>query len=87
MSTHLEIAKERFLDIMATVNGVNVKAAAVVATSQADEFMAVYRQYGPKDEQLAAPTKKGCPKCFGSGGKIGQPCKQCKGTGKVEVQA
>lgn len=29
------------------------------------------------------PSVRGCPKCFGSGGKVGSPCKTCKGTGRV----
>lgn len=29
---------------------------------------------------------KGCPACFGSGGKVRTPCKKCSGTGKILVQ-
>lgn len=54
--------------------------AAVVAIDQADKFMAAYRHYG--EEQQDAETK-GCPTCFGSGGKKNAPCKRCAGTGRV----
>lgn len=78
MSAHLEIAKERFLDIMAAGRGVSPEAAAVVAIDQADKFMAAYSQYGEKQA-----ATKGCPSCFGSGGKKNAPCRKCNGTGRV----
>jgi len=28
---------------------------------------------------------KGCPSCFGSGGKRTDPCKNCNGTGKIKI--
>lgn len=28
---------------------------------------------------------KGCRACYGSGGKVGDPCRACNGSGKVKV--
>jgi len=76
---HAEIAKERFLDLMAS-GGIASKAAADIATADANAFVRGYRPLAPPAE---AERQKGCPACFGSGGKRGTPCKQCAGTGRV----
>lgn len=86
---HLDIARERFLELMAVNPAADVKTAAIVAIDQADKFAEAYGQYGYKPAELAAvataATKKtkGCKACFGSGGKPVDPCKVCGGTGKV----
>jgi hypothetical protein len=88
VSTHLEIAKERFLDMMATDRGSAIEHIAEHAINQADAFMAEYAKHQSAPFATAMErTTKGCPKCFGSGGKISRPCKNCNGSGKVEVQA
>ena len=76
---HAEIAKERFLDIMAD-KSVPPVAAAVTAIQQADKFLMVYRQSG---QEFPERRQKGCRSCFGSGGKKDAPCKVCNGKGKV----
>lgn len=83
MSLHQEIAKERFLDIMAS-KSVAAEAAAVVAIEQADVFVKFYGQYGKQELETAEEKTKGCPRCFGSGGKRNHPCNACNGTGKVK---
>lgn len=81
MTLHQEIAKERFLDIMAS-KSVSAEAAAVVAIEQADVFVKFYSQYGKAEPEIE--KTKGCPRCFGSGGKQNNPCNACNGTGKVK---
>jgi DnaJ-class molecular chaperone len=76
---HAEIAKELFLDLM-TNSQADPEIAAQAAIEQADTFVFVYQQRAMEPD---APKLKGCPTCFGSGGKRSAPCKQCNGTGKV----
>ena len=76
MNAHLEIARERFLDLIA--DGVDARAAAIAAIECADVFDAEY------SKRWIKPTETlGCKSCFGSGGKRNNPCKVCGGTGKV----
>lgn len=76
-----EIAKERFLDICAVTRSNDVKQIARIAVEQADALVeALGSGLVPK-----RPEYKGCVSCFGSGGKRHQPCRDCKGTGKVKV--
>jgi DnaJ-class molecular chaperone len=79
---HREIAKERFLELMAQSPDSDSKMAAVIAIEQANAFLSAYSAIGV---QYSAPAKKekGCKACFGSGGKVGQPCNVCHGNGKV----
>ncbi|HUA79386.1 MAG TPA: hypothetical protein VL997_03365 [Dyella sp.] len=76
---HAEIAKERFLDLMAS-GDIPSKAAADIATADANAFVRGYRPLAPAAE---GERQKGCPACFGSGGKRDTPCKRCAGTGRV----
>jgi DnaJ-class molecular chaperone len=76
---HAEIAKERFLDLMSS-GGLTSKAAVDIATADANAFVRGYRPIAPATEEAA---QKGCPACFGSGGKRTDPCKRCDGTGRV----
>lgn len=80
---HLEIAKERFLEMMAQDPGRNAANAAALAIAHADHFRDAYKaiagDYAPAGDQ----KMKGCPACFGSGGKRDNRCKVCKGTGKI----
>lgn len=85
MNAHFEIAKERFLDLMANQSGATLadtRLAAELAITDADEFMAAYSKHGPRAP--AAPLV-GCRACHGSGGKRSAPCKTCSGTGKVSA--
>lgn len=36
--------------------------------------------------QAQKKTKRGCPDCYGSGGKKIDPCKKCEGTGRIPIQ-
>lgn len=81
---HLEIAKERFLEIMAENPNADVRSAAVAAIEQADDFASAYEALKPAEPMQSAKLK-GCRACFGSGGKAGNPCKVCHGSGKVEA--
>lgn len=80
---HLEIAKERFLEIMANEPNVDPSGAAITSIEQADAFVQAYRAIGPAEE-AGQKKLKGCSQCFGSGGR-GKGCKVCGGTGKVEA--
>lgn len=83
--THFEIAKERFLEMMATHPNGDARGTAVVAIEQADEFMNAYSalRIEPDSPQI---KMRGCRACYGSGGKVGHPCKTCGGSGKVVVE-
>jgi len=78
MTAHLEIARERYLDLMA--NGATAAIAAARATEDADVFMAIYS--APTAPASGKPLV-GCRACHGSGGKRSAPCKVCGGAGKV----
>lgn len=85
---HLDIARERFLELMAAKPGADVDTVAIVAISQADAFARMYQKYAVIAQAAqagkdAALRVKGCRACHGSGGKAGDPCKVCGGTGKV----
>lgn len=82
---HLDIARERFLELMAANPAAEARAAAVAAIEQADEFAEAYSVLGCKQVEQATVSKKtkGCKACFGSGGKPIDPCKVCSGTGRV----
>lgn len=77
-----EVAKERFLDMCAQNKGIVIEVIAASAVKQADALVAAL---GAQAASLPRPVMKGCKSCFGSGGKTNQPCRDCKGTGKVRV--
>lgn len=81
-AVHREIAKERFLEMMAQEPNSDPVTAAVLAIEHADTFATAYAACGPVDT-AAQKTLKGCKACFGSGGKANSPCRACAGTGKV----
>ncbi|TDR82167.1 hypothetical protein [Paludibacterium purpuratum] len=81
-----EVAKEHYLDLIARLTDPSVeqltscaKRAVMAAEVLQDELAAMSPQYAP------AKGIKGCPACFGSGGKRNKPCQVCRGTGKVDV--
>lgn len=76
---HLDIARERFLEMMAACPSSDPAQAAVFAIEQADDFVSAYKAIA----DVGAPKLKGCKQCFGSGGKTSNPCRSCGGTGKV----
>lgn len=81
-AVHREIAKERFLELMAQEPKSDPTTTAVLAIGHADAFVRAYAACG----QIEAPLvkkQKGCKACFGSGGKSSEPCKVCHGTGRV----
>lgn len=82
---HLDIARERFLELMAAHPNNDARDTAIAAIEQADEFVAVYATLGYKAVEPTPANKKlkGCRACHGSGGKQFDPCKVCAGTGKV----
>lgn len=91
-----EIAKERFLDLMAKYNDqAHVEGLSKRAVREADILIAELNKAGEQKEYAERMAKmdatripahvetKGCAHCFGSGGKKKDPCKHCKGTGRV----
>lgn len=74
-----EIAKQRFLDLMADGNSQEVSVKSAVSDADALIQALHYQQETGK--------AKGCRVCFGSGGKKDNPCKACGGTGKVTQKA
>jgi hypothetical protein len=83
--THLHIATERFLELMAADPQRSVSVASNIAISEADLFLTLYRAHGQTEAGTRVGTEKmrGCRDCYGSGGKVSKPCKACQGTGKV----
>lgn len=88
LDAHIEIARERFLDLMATDREGEPHHWAQIAIIQADVFI---EEYAKRTPILPAGTvvmkTKGCGVCFGSGGKANNPCKACGGSGRVQVPA
>ncbi len=80
---HLDIARERFLEMMAQHPNGDANGAAVIAIEQADAFVQAYTVLKPADAAPVASKLRGCRACHGSGGKLSDPCKACAGTGKV----
>jgi len=80
---HLEIAKQRFLEMMAEDPGCDAGKAADTAIRQADAFHAAYHVRQWSSSGNTSGKTKGCRACHGSGGKQIEPCKVCNGTGKV----
>jgi DnaJ-class molecular chaperone len=77
--THLDIARERFLALMAAHPNGDPSQTAVFAIDQAGEFVEAYKVLSAGE-----PVRlKGCKQCYGSGGKTGSPCRSCDGSGKV----
>ena len=86
----IELAKQLFLD---AVNG-NMTHSATTVEMMAKRSMeyaaAFYRQLpqsDPADIVIFPAAMKGCPACFGSGGKVKTPCKKCGGKGRVALAA
>lgn len=75
-----KIAQERFLDMRA--NGVDATRAANLAVDEAELF---FRTLESRIEKPISVQTKGCPVCYGSGGKKNIPCRNCGGSGRVTV--
>lgn len=87
MNIHEEIAKERYLDMMAA--GTPPADAARQAIEDATAFIYAYHTWRVAEQKKAkafVAQSKGCPACFGSGGKKASPCATCGGTGRVYDQ-
>ena len=85
LNLHADVARELFLEYMVQQPG-NAKEAALAAIEGADTFIEVYAARTPTlPFGELVKKQKGCGACFGSGGKIGQPCRVCGGSGKVPV--
>lgn len=80
LNLHADIARELYLEYMVQQPG-NAREAARAAIEGADIFVEEYAARMPAEP--VGKKLKGCRACFGSGGKIGAPCKVCKGGGKV----
>lgn len=95
MTIHEDIAKERYLDMVA--NGTPPAAAAQQAIEDATAFVFAYTAWVQKEREAAADARsqlaairfsdmtRGCPSCFGSGGKRSDPCQRCNGTGRISA--
>ena len=82
-----QAALERFHEILADApaNAAYMpdvlKDAAARAVMQADYLILALNTTAPAE----SPKLRGCRTCFGSGGKVGRPCRECNGTGKVRA--
>lgn len=86
-SEEVKLAKQLFLDAVNGNMAMPLDRVATLARSSLDYAVAFYCQV-PKHSAddivtVAVGTVKGCPICFGSGGKVKMRCKNCHGTGKV----
>jgi hypothetical protein len=82
LNLHADIARELYLEYMVQQPG-SAREAARAAIEGADIFVEEYAARTPDDPASKSKKLKGCRACYGSGGKIGVPCKVCKGVGKV----
>lgn len=84
-----EIAKERFLDILHRNPDMSSGNAAVLAVAGADALMKELQRVAHISTESITATatglRKACKACYGSGGKILQPCEVCNGSGKVKA--
>lgn len=72
-----------FLEMMAEDPIADPKTVASLAIMQADAFSSAYIAWGWKQAAPEVTRLRGCRACYGSGGKLKDPCKVCGGTGKV----
>lgn len=87
MTIHEEITKERYLDLRA--QGAAKQEAFDTALNDADFFTVTYAAWRSAEQKAAKAhisQSKGCPDCFGSGGKKADPCKTCGGSGRIYSQ-
>lgn len=83
LNLHADIARELYIEYVINQPG-NEACAATAAISAADIFIQEYAMRTPVMPAGDLTVKqKGCGACFGSGGKIGKPCRVCAGSGKV----
>jgi DnaJ-class molecular chaperone len=82
LNLHADVARELFLEYVIQQPG-SVKEAARAAIEGANIFIEEYAARTPISATVEHARMKGCRVCFGSGGKVGKPCKACGGTGKV----
>lgn len=90
MTIHEEIAKERYLDRLANSPSTNRAAAAAAAIEDATAFVLEYSSWKASEQAASrefSPATKGCPACFGSGGKKAAPCEVCGGTGRIAAHS
>lgn len=74
-----EIAKELFLEAITRRKEVLLPDSVARIAGGSIECANIFIAELKKEPSAL----KGCPKCFGSGGKIVAPCKHCGGSGKV----
>lgn len=88
LDVHVEIARERFLELLAQKPGTE-RESAQAAIRAADVFVEEYASRTTSHLAEIPPSYKigqklkGCPTCFGSGGPANRPCKACSGSGRV----
>lgn len=86
-SSTLQMAEKIFLDFVdgnPSLSEANYESLACKSVEVASAFYAAVVKMAELPQSLPAALKmKGCKACFGSGGKVGQPCKVCGGAGKV----
>lgn len=85
MTLHEEIAKERYLDRISGAPDASRRHAAAAAIEDATAFVMEYSRWKAAEQADSKRfvKSKGCPSCFGSGGKKDAPCRQCEGSGRV----
>ncbi len=86
MNTTSSLAETLFVEMIngdhkLSMNEVEERALSAIA------FAKLFTIKTASENIQDAPTTyrlKGCRACFGSGGKVSDPCKACNGTGKVK---
>lgn len=82
-----EVAKELFLEFRIN-REFNCEQACKKAGEEADYFIehvANSNKPAAYPENFKLPKTRGCPDCFGSGGKRDSKCRKCKGSGKITI--
>lgn len=83
-----ELAETLFIDMVngnAKLSMNEVEEMAISSLQYATMFFSKVQDSIEKTDVPVTYKMKGCKKCFGSGGKLDNPCRVCRGSGKVKA--
>lgn len=80
----LKLAETLFIDMVNGDSKLSMNDVEEIALS-AHQYASMFYSKMNKAVSDGPIRSKGCPACYGSGGKISQPCKRCHGTGKIVI--
>lgn len=88
MNDVTKLAETLFIDMVNGKSNMSMNEVEEIAISSFQYATMFYSKVNSvmEDEKSSTLSRvKGCPKCYGSGGKSNNPCKYCRGTGKIAV--